>query len=119
LDLGELSVLDVCEVPGVLLERVSRALDGVLLLGFGGAPLLSPNVVERIMCQPLDVEAVEDDPRLRRRGDASVTALMYAADRSSVTASSFAARSFPSSAKKALSVAVSFPSRAQTTAPRS
>ena len=61
LQLRESVLLEVEEVPRVLLNGPSRVLEVGSIFGHGLANFLSTDLVEGVMGQPLDVEAVEDD----------------------------------------------------------
>ena len=68
LEVRERLDVDVGQVPGTLLERPARSLEDVLRLpAFGGADLVTAGLVESILSEPLDVEAIEDELRIRAR----------------------------------------------------
>jgi hypothetical protein len=69
LDDGELGLLVDGEVPGVLLQRITGVLERCGLVGaLEGARLLASHLVDRVVGEALDVEAVEAPTPQRPRG---------------------------------------------------
>lgn len=60
----ELVALDSTKVPGVLLQCPSCALELEPILGGGLADLVAPDLVDCLVCEPLDVKSIEDDLRI-------------------------------------------------------
>jgi hypothetical protein len=60
----ELVALDSTKVPGVLLQCPSRALELGPILGGGLADLVAPDLIDCLVCEPLDVKSIEDDLRI-------------------------------------------------------
>jgi hypothetical protein len=66
-DRREPLVLDSREVPVILQQRPAGPLEPLTLLGpLQGTDLRAPDLIERILHQTLDMEAIEHDLRLRR-----------------------------------------------------
>lgn len=90
------------------------------LLGRGDGPnLVSADLVESTVDEPLDVKAVEDERRVRDRLLDGLDGRAGYVGMSLVTASIFVARAGPMALKKEMSVSALLPFAAQTTIVRS
>lgn len=65
LQVSELVTLFLRQVPRVLLQRVPRSLQYVFFGRVGLSNLGAAYLIESVMCEPLQMEAVEDDLRVR------------------------------------------------------